>query len=374
MLERGPLGALRLRDRIAQAPEILALALVLGDRDIADEPFVQCRRQFGEQRRVERFGIVAREFDQRIPGAGRGEWRARLRNMAQHRVEARVRDDLEPFEGVAQRRVEPPQQDECLVGRFEPDPRGGARGRDGNEAQAGRRHDSQRALGAAQQVAQVVTAVVLLQRRQTVEDATVGQHRLDSRDQRAHRAVAQHLRAAGVGRDEPSDRRRPLAAEGQRKAQPVGEHGIVEILEHHAGLDDRQPCRRVDGADAVEPPGAEQQLRAGRVGSCAADHAAVAALRHDRGTGLAAQPHRRRHLFGRGGRQHRRRGAVIFAAPVGQPRRENLGIGHEALGAQQRGKIGKKRGRGWACHRVPVRLAAAPARARFRLGARQQFI
>src|SRR3546814_2017817 len=80
---------------------------------------------------------------------------------------------------------------------------------------------------------QVISAIVLLERREPVEDAAVGQHRLDPRDQRAHRPVAQHLRSSGVGRHEAPDRRRPLAAERKRKAQAVREDVVVEGLQDH---------------------------------------------------------------------------------------------------------------------------------------------
>ena len=64
--------------------------------------------------------------------------------------------------------------------------------------QAGGGDDAQRPLGTAQQVAQIIAAVVLFERCKPVEDAAVGERRLDPRDQRAHRTVAQDLGAAGV--------------------------------------------------------------------------------------------------------------------------------------------------------------------------------
>ena len=49
-------------------------------------------------------------------------------------------------------------------------------------------------------------------------DRPVGQHRLDPRDQRAHRPEAQHLRAAGIGRDQPADGAASARAQGQRES------------------------------------------------------------------------------------------------------------------------------------------------------------
>src|SRR3546814_9738054 len=85
----------------------------------------------------------------------------------------------------------------------------------------------------------------LFRSREPVEDAAVGQHRLDPRDQHAHRPVAQHLRPPGVGRHEPPDRRRPLAPERERKAQAVGENIVMEGLQDHPRLGDGQPRRLV---------------------------------------------------------------------------------------------------------------------------------
>ena len=74
-------------------------------------------------------------------------------------------------------------------------------------------------FGPDQQLVEAIAAIVLLEPGQAVMDRSVGQHRLDPLDQRAHRAEAQHLRAPGVGRDQPADRRAALRAQRQRKAR-----------------------------------------------------------------------------------------------------------------------------------------------------------
>ena len=60
---------------------------------------------------------------------------------------------------------------------------------------------------------------------------------------RAHRTVAQDLRAPGIGRNQPADRGRALAAQGEGEAQAVGLCRLVQALQddtrfanHRAGL------------------------------------------------------------------------------------------------------------------------------------------
>src|SRR3546814_12087860 len=61
------------------------------------------------------------------------------------------------------------------VRRREAEPCGRARGGGGDEPQAGGGHDAERSLRAAQQLLEIVTAVVLLERREAIEDRAVGQ-------------------------------------------------------------------------------------------------------------------------------------------------------------------------------------------------------
>jgi hypothetical protein len=161
--------------------------------------------------------------------------------------------------------------------------------------------DPQRALRTDQQLLEVEAAVVLLQRGQRREHRPVGEHRLDPEHQRAHRAVAQHLVAAGIGRNQPADGRRTLAAQRQRKAQALRGGGLVQALEHHPCLADRLPRRHVERADPVQPPQGKQQGPAAGIGRGATRHAAVATLRHHRHPVAGAQADQRRQLGGIGG-------------------------------------------------------------------------
>lgn len=69
----------------------------------------------------------------------------------------------------------------------------------------GLRDDAQRSLGAHEKVLEVVARVVLLERTQSVPDVPVGQHDFEPQDEIAGIAIAEHLHAAGVGRQVAAD-------------------------------------------------------------------------------------------------------------------------------------------------------------------------
>ena len=116
----------------------------------------------------------------------------------------------------------------------------------------------------------------------------IGQHRLQPQHLRTHRTMAQHLRAAGIGRDQPADRGRALAAERQRKPQPLARHRLVQRLKD----DTRAACDLarggVDRPDRIHPAHVDQQFVPARIGRGATAHSAVSALGHDRHAVFAA--------------------------------------------------------------------------------------
>src|SRR3546814_15301163 len=77
-----------LRDRIAQAPEGSALRFVLRQNDIVDQPGFENGGEFGHELCVQIIAIAAGKLDKGVPRVRRIERRARLRNVAKHRVEA----------------------------------------------------------------------------------------------------------------------------------------------------------------------------------------------------------------------------------------------------------------------------------------------
>ena len=82
---------------------------------------------------------------------------------------------------------------------------------------------AERALGADEQLGQVVAGVVLAEPAQPVPDAAVGQHDLEAEHQLAGHAVAQHRGAAGVGGEVAADLdHRPVRAPDLRPGPVVG--------------------------------------------------------------------------------------------------------------------------------------------------------
>ena len=192
--------------------------------------------------------------------------------------------------------------------------------RPGRSFSTARGDDAERALGADEEVLQVVAGVVLAQPAQPVPDAAVGQHDLEPEHLLAHVAVAQHLRAAGVGGDVAAHLAAALGGERQRKEPVVLRGHALQVGEDAAGLDGDGVVVEVDVAHAVHPRDVQHDLRAGarrarsrRTGSCCRACGTIgvpvlAAGRHDRGDlGRRARP------------DHRERPADVHAGPVDLP-------------------------------------------------------
>ena len=159
--------------------------------------------------------------------------------------------------------------------------------------------DAERALGADEELLQVVAGVVLAQAAQAVPDAAVGQHHLEPEHQLARVAVAQHVDAARVGREVAADLAAALGGEREREtgARPLG--GLLHRRQHAARLDRHGVVERVDRAHAVHARERSRPPRAAcRVGHRAAAQAGVAALRHDRDALARAQRHDASDLVG----------------------------------------------------------------------------
>ncbi|MNZ91458.1 hypothetical protein D3C78_1104450 [compost metagenome] len=193
---------------------------------------------------------------------------------------------------------------------------GVARGQ-GMQLEHGGGDDAQRAFGANEQLLEVVARVVLAQTAQRGVDAAVGQHGLDAQREVAHIAVAQHGRAAGVGREIAADLARTFGAYAQREQAPGffgrGACGLQRDagLQRHGVVDDVELLHLVHAAQ-IEHHGV-----AGGVGHGAAHQRSVAALGHDRHVVRKAQGQHGADLLG-GGRQHDgQRLAVVELAVVG---------------------------------------------------------
>ncbi|MNV55169.1 hypothetical protein D3C71_1473940 [compost metagenome] len=112
---------------------------------------------------------------------------------------------------------------------FQPDDGRGAAAHDGKQFQGRRRDHAQGALGADEQLLQVIAGVVFPQALQAIEYLTVGHDGLDAQHQVAHHAIAQDGGAAGIGRDDAADGGRAFGSQAE------GEEAVL-LLRQLLGL------------------------------------------------------------------------------------------------------------------------------------------
>ncbi len=236
--------------------------------------------------------------------------------MAQRDLEADALDQLEGDQ-LRPARLASREQRERLFGRGHGAQRRLAHRERGVEAQARRGDQAERALGADEQVAQRVAAVVLADAAQVVEHTAVGQHDLEAEHELARVAVADRADAARVGADRAADGRRALRAEGEREEPARPRRRLLHGLHRAPRLGHQRHSGCVHPADAVHAlerddhrgrPLRERRRPAREAGAPARGHHGEAE------PGAAAQA--RRGLLGRAGAQHRDGRPLVGAAPV----------------------------------------------------------
>ena len=82
----------------------------------------------------------------------------------------------------------------------------------------------------------IKTSIILFQAIEVAEDGAISQHHFEAQHLLAHMAIAQHLDAAGVGRDHTADLARAARAEINREILAVRCQIFMQRLQHHAGL------------------------------------------------------------------------------------------------------------------------------------------
>jgi hypothetical protein len=147
--------------------------------------------------------------------------------MGKDQVERASGYELEALHRVTEPAFQRPKQRQRSVGRGKADPGHASSADRLDEPQINGGDDPERPFRADQKLLQIVAAIVLLQRRETFEQAAVGKHRLDTLHQAAHRPEAEDLRSARIGGNEPPDGRAPPGAERQREAPAGGIRSLV---------------------------------------------------------------------------------------------------------------------------------------------------
>ena len=312
-------------DRLADLPQRGGLRLARRKRRIDDEAAFGafCERAL-DQPCERRLIAAVRQLRKHVPLGIRAKRVASAGSVREDGVDAAPRDQLECGEPVAARGAQRRQQFNRACRALRRDPGRRRRGRPRKQLEDRGGDDAERALGADEQLLQVVAGVVLAQAAQPVPYAPVGQHHLQPEHQLARVAVAQHVHAARVGRKVAADLAAALGRQRKRK-QPIvpGSHAL-DLRQHAARFRGERIVERIDCADAVHPRQRNHDLgpRAGR--HRAAAQAGISTLRNDAQAPPCGQAHRLRHFLGRT-RPHDTQGlAAILPPPVGEKR---VGIG-----------------------------------------------
>jgi hypothetical protein len=96
--------------------------------------------------------------------------------------------------------------------------------------------NAERALGANEELLEVVASVVFADSAEEIEDVAIGEHDLEARHGAVERAVAQKADAARIGADVATDLTAALGAEVERNGATERSEVLFELLENDAGL------------------------------------------------------------------------------------------------------------------------------------------
>ena len=244
----------------------------------------------------------------------------------------------------AVRSVASPSRSSAACRRRHADEGGLHRTRPRHQSQHRGGDDAERALGADEQVLEIVAGIVLLELVEIVQHAPVGEHHLDAERVRARDAVGERGGAAGIGGEIAADGAGALRRQ-QLRIEPVhGRRRLARPQQRHAGLAGHGIGDRIDLADAVEAVERQHDLAVLR--DLPADQAGIAALRNDRGRGVVRELEDFGDLGDRARPQHHRGMSAKHVAHLDEIRRLRLRIGDGVLLPHDRDEAGQEIGRG----------------------------
>ena len=151
----------------------------------------------------------------------------------------------------------------------------------GRELNHRRRDHRERAFRSDQQVFEIIAGIVFAQLAEAVPDFAIGEHRFEAERQIAHHAVAQHMMASGIGREQAADLARSLRCQPQRKLLADLLGGGVDVGEHAARLDDHRAVFLIDRADFIHARHIQNERFVSVKRDLPARQAGITALRHD---------------------------------------------------------------------------------------------
>ena len=323
---------LRLGDRLADAPEVGRLGHARGQRGVDHLAGLEAlgKDQLDQPAQVVA-GASRCEFQQHIVGVRLVERVAGVGDGRQHQVKACAVEVLEGHHRVAGEFARAAQQAQRRLGIADRDERHLHLARARAQLQHRGGDDAERPFAGQEQLAQRVAGVVLAQPAQAVPDRAVGQHHLEAEHLFASVAVAQHVGAAGVGREVAADLAATLGGEAQREQQAGGLGPRLDVGEHAAGLDGHREVGRVELAHPVHA--AERNQHLARLRQPATAQPGVAPLRHHRDAGGVAQAHDLADLVGTRRTQQQARRTAVGTARVLEVRGDDRRIVAPALRA-----------------------------------------
>ncbi len=171
-------------------------------------------------------------------------------------------------------------------------------------------------------MAQVVARVVFAQTRQAFPHLALGGDDFQPQAQIAGVAVAQHLRAARIGRQVAADGATALGSQAQRKQQPGPFCCFLHRLQNAARFSGEGEVRTVDGANAVQALQAQHHFTPTAIRHASHHQAGIAALGHDGYTRSGTGPHHGSDLRRRSRTQHRQRMPLLTTPPIALPRHQ----------------------------------------------------
>ena len=201
---------------LADAPELAALLQAVGDDGVDDQVFLVSRFQRLVEPVAQPPGLRRRHLEEHVPGIGLRQ-RIAAAGVAEREIDGDARHQLERRQRAIGRLLDEGEEVEGVLRRRHRHERGLDRARTRKEFEHRRRDDAERALGADEQVAQVVAGVVLLELVEDVHHPAVGEHDFEPEHQVTGDPVGKGASAARIGGQDAADGAAAFGAERQRE-------------------------------------------------------------------------------------------------------------------------------------------------------------
>ena len=341
----------------ADVPQVVGLGDVFGHHSVTDQALLQR----GLQQALELgagvvFGFAVGVFEQHTPRRVFPQRHTQVRVVFVHQAQRKLAHHLKARQARAQAFLRQHQQGHGVFQRGHGGPGGELRGRLRVQLHGGGGDDAKCPFAANEQIAQVVTGVVLAQAREAVPDFALRGDHFHTQAQFARVAVAHDLRAAGIGGQVAADGAAAFGTQAQREQKASLLRRRLQVLQHTTGFHGDGRIARVHRTHGAHALQAQHNLRAAVVGGGTHHEAGVATLRHDAGTCRSAGLDHVGHLLRAAGAHHGQCRAAHTFAPVLLPRAQvsrGVVMG-EDVGVADDAAQGVKQGEGRWAHGVVV--------------------